>query len=332
MSFDSPTNAVLAGVAVQEALRKRNEGRESNDRLEIRIAINAGEVNIADNDVFGEAVNITARIEGLAEAGQVWFTEAVYLAMNKNEVPSSEIGLMQLKGIPEKIRVYKVRREEPVGAASAEAVKAASNLFGMLPRAKVSPSGSAPVPSTWKRFAALCVDGLIVALLVGAITGDKPGTHVHKQFSNGQVTLDLPAVTVKKVKDAGVDIKNLNVADGNGNNVVYDDKKGLQVTVDGNGSVEPERGRRDWLFALCWFIYSLIFLKRWGATPGKKLFKLKVVSLDGSALDEKQRAMRAAISLISGYAAGIGYLWAFFEPQRRGWHDLLADTRVVSVE
>src|SRR2546423_1832702 len=92
MTFESPTNAVLAGVAVQEALRRRNEGRGPDDRLEIRIAINAGEVNLADNDVFGEAVNITARIEGLAEAGQVWFTEAVYLAMNKTEVPSSEIG------------------------------------------------------------------------------------------------------------------------------------------------------------------------------------------------------------------------------------------------
>src|ERR1700731_1547894 len=104
---------MLAGVAVQEALAKLNVGRAAEDRLEIRIAINAGEINLVDGDVFGEPVNITARIEGIAEAGQVYFTEAVYLAMNKAEVPSSEIGLMQLKGIPEKIRVYKVRREGP---------------------------------------------------------------------------------------------------------------------------------------------------------------------------------------------------------------------------
>src|SRR6202035_5723000 len=70
MTFESPTNAVLAGVAVQGALTKRNEGRAADDRLDIRIAINAGEVNVIDNDVFGEAVNITARIEGIAEAGQ----------------------------------------------------------------------------------------------------------------------------------------------------------------------------------------------------------------------------------------------------------------------
>ena len=54
--------------------------------------------------------------------------------------------------------------------------------------------------------------------------------------------------------------------------------------------------------------------------------------MNGGALDNKQRLMRSSVSLLSGYAAGIGYLWAFWEPQRRGWHDLLADTRVVSAD
>ncbi|MDE2291071.1 MAG: adenylate/guanylate cyclase domain-containing protein, partial [Elusimicrobia bacterium] len=109
MTFESPTDAVLAGVSVQEALRKRNQGRAEDDRIEVRIAINSGEVNLSEGDIFGEPVNITSRIEGVAEAGEVFFTEAVYLAMNKTEVPSSEVGLFQLKGIPEKMRVYKVR-------------------------------------------------------------------------------------------------------------------------------------------------------------------------------------------------------------------------------
>jgi adenylate cyclase len=110
MVFDSPTDAVLAGTAAQAALARRNEGRADEDRIDIRIAINCGEVSLVEGDVFGEPVNITARIEGVAEAGEVFFTEAVYLTMNKAEVPSSEVGLLQLKGIPEKIRVYKVRR------------------------------------------------------------------------------------------------------------------------------------------------------------------------------------------------------------------------------
>lgn len=317
MTFESPTNAVLAGVSVQEALAKLNEGRSADDRLEIRIAINSGEVNLMENDVFGEAVNITARIEGIAEAGQVYFTEAVYLAMNKAEVPSSEIGLMQLKGIPEKIRVYKVRREEPVGA-SAEAVK--SRFFGLIPPKAAAPAFqpggakaslvNASVPSTGKRFAALILDGLFVAMLVGAITGGGKTIRARKKVGPANV-----AVSVK-----GVDIKTDEAK------ILFDDKKGLQVTL---AEEEGDHGRRDWPFAIGWIVYQLVFLKKMGTTPGKRLLKLKVVSMDGGALDNKQRLTRAAVSLLSGYAVGLGYVWAFFEPQRRGWHDLMAETRVV---
>lgn len=318
MTFESPTNAVLAGVDVQEALAKLNGSRPAGDRLEIRIAINSGEVNLMENDVFGEAVNITARIEGIAEAGQVYFTEAVYLAMNKAEVPSSEIGLMQLKGIPEKIRVYKVRREEPVGA-SAEAVK--SRFFGLIPPAAAAPSSAkaalagAGVPSTWRRFAALLLDGLFCALLLGAITGGGSRIHARKQSGAAKA-----AVTAK-----GVDVK------ADGATVVYD-KDGLQVSVDADEDRGPRRGGRDWGFALVWFAYQVVFLQRLGTTPGKRLLKLKVISMDGRELDNKQRMTRAAVSLLSGYAAGLGYLWAFFDPMRRGWHDLMADSRVVPAE
>ncbi|MCR4294428.1 MAG: RDD family protein [Elusimicrobia bacterium] len=321
MTFESPTNAVLAGVDVQEALAKLNEGRGTDDRLEIRIAINSGEVNLMENDVFGEAVNITARIESIAEAGQVYFTEAVYLAMNKAEVPSSEIGLMQLKGIPEKIRVYKVRREEPVGTATAAAVR--SRLFGFLPppppppvhasSEKASLAG-AGVPSTWKRFGALLLDGLFCALLAGAITGGGATVRAKKKIGSSNV-----AVSVK-----GLDIKTDEAA------VLYDDKNGLRVTVEEEGG--GRRGGRDWMFALVWFVYNLVFLKKLGTTPGKRLLKLKVVSVDGRPLDNRQRLTRASVSLLSGYAAGLGYLWALWEPQRRGWHDLMADTRVVAAE
>ncbi|MFI5350831.1 MAG: RDD family protein [Elusimicrobiota bacterium] len=189
MTYESPTNAVLAGVAVQEALAKRNEGRASDDRLEIRIAINAGEINLVEGDVFGEPVNITARIEGIAEAGQVYFTEAVYLAMNKAEVPSSEIGLMQLKGIPEKIRVYKVRREDPIGEASAaasersgfrrflppSAAAAAPAAFG--PGVKAIPASSAALPSSRRRAVALCIDAIICSIILSLFVGSRSHRH-----------------------------------------------------------------------------------------------------------------------------------------------------------
>jgi len=118
VAFDSPTDAVLCGVAVQDTLFEYNNEVEQGKRIEIRIAINCGEVTITEGDVYGDPVNITARLESIAEAGQVFFTESVYLAMNKKEVPSSEVGYRQFKGIPEQVKVYKVLRETPVGGES----------------------------------------------------------------------------------------------------------------------------------------------------------------------------------------------------------------------
>lgn len=238
MTFDSPTNAVLAGVAVQDALAKRNEGLAADDRLEIRIAINAGEVNLAEGDVFGEPVNITARIEGIAEAGQVYFTEAVYLAMNKAEVPSSEIGLMQLKGIPEKIRVYKVRREEPVGVGSAKAAERVGLLKKLLPPevpaafgpgVKAIPAGAAAMalPKTSRRAVAFFIDLAICSVILGMMTGHKGRmVHIHKKPS---------AVPTVSMDDKGMKI------DAPGAKLNFDDKGvhgqagNTNIIIDGNG-------------------------------------------------------------------------------------------------
>lgn len=111
VTFESPTNAVLCGLAMQERLAAHNANKGEDDQLNIRVAINSGEVQLRDGDVFGEAVNITARIEGITEAGEIYFTDSVYLAMNKAEVPSSEVGQKRLKGLPEAIKVYKVIRD-----------------------------------------------------------------------------------------------------------------------------------------------------------------------------------------------------------------------------
>ncbi|MBS1153637.1 MAG: Adenylate cyclase, partial [Myxococcaceae bacterium] len=108
VTFESPTQAVLAGVALQDKLWVHNRTLAADDRIEVRVAINCGEVRLENNDVFGEPVNIASRVEGLADAGDVFLTESVYLAMNKAEVPSEEVGLFELKGIPGKIRVFKV--------------------------------------------------------------------------------------------------------------------------------------------------------------------------------------------------------------------------------
>ncbi len=112
MTFESPTDAVLAGVKVQEALRAYNATVEPQDRIQVRVAVNTGEVTQEQSDVYGEAVNIAARVQELAEAGSVLLTESTYLAMHRAEVPTIEVGKRALKGIPEAVRIYRVAAED----------------------------------------------------------------------------------------------------------------------------------------------------------------------------------------------------------------------------
>lgn len=111
VTFTSPTEAVLCGMKIQKVLAKHNEHNEHGDILEVRVAINSGEVTLKGKDIFGDPVNIAARLEGVAEAGDVYFTEAVYLSMNKSEIPTADVGYRHFKGIPEDIKVYKVLKE-----------------------------------------------------------------------------------------------------------------------------------------------------------------------------------------------------------------------------
>jgi len=132
--FDSPTDAVLCGMKIQEKLDKHNKQVGEEERMEVRVAINSGEANIKEGDVFGEPVNIASRIENIAEAGEVYFTESVYLTMNKNEIPSAEVGIRHLKGIPDDIKVYKVLREEKEAEEAKTRRKKLAEIAGRIPK------------------------------------------------------------------------------------------------------------------------------------------------------------------------------------------------------
>jgi class 3 adenylate cyclase/uncharacterized RDD family membrane protein YckC len=327
MTFESPTNAVLAGIAVQGALAKRNEGRPPDDRLELRIAINAGEVNVIDGDVFGEAVNITARIESIAEANQVYFTEAVYLAMNKTEVPSSEVGLVHLKGIPEKIRVYKVRTEQDPRMSAAPAPASGSGRQGPAPKAVFADAKSAPLP---RRGAALALDLAFCALLVGGfvVRGTRVARVPRLVQRKAPPPPTKPEPTAESLGAGGMLVHNIGELFSGGPRAKKRGSPSFTVVYD-------ERTERPWGmaavgFAVLWFAYNLAFLLLGDATLGQLALGLRVVASDGAAPKIRQRALRSLVSVPSAGVLLAGYLWALVEPQGRGWHDLAAGTRVAA--
>ena len=78
--FRAATDALLCGMAIQDRLWDYNRRAAGPERMEVRVAVALGEVRVVKDggapDVFGDAVNLAARVEGEAPPGDVWFTEA----------------------------------------------------------------------------------------------------------------------------------------------------------------------------------------------------------------------------------------------------------------
>jgi class 3 adenylate cyclase len=108
--FTSPTDGMRCAMAMQDALHAYNLTAPASEKIHIRIAASLGKVRVAQGDIFGEPVNVTSRIEGVTPADEIHFSEAVYLAMNKAEVPAVEIGVQELKGITKPVRLYAIPR------------------------------------------------------------------------------------------------------------------------------------------------------------------------------------------------------------------------------
>src|SRR5690349_17881164 len=108
VEFGSVVDAVRCAVEIQQAMAQRNTG--SADRIEFRIGINVGDIVVEDGDIFGDSVNVAARLEGLAEPGGICVSARVQEdAAGKLDFAFEDIGERALKNIARPIRVYRLR-------------------------------------------------------------------------------------------------------------------------------------------------------------------------------------------------------------------------------
>ena len=97
-AFHSPTDAVLCAMAMQDRLALWNAKAADGDRIEVRIAVSQGELRRRRGELYGEALQLVHDAQRTAEAGEVVLTDAVYLSMNKSEVPTEIVGERPLLG------------------------------------------------------------------------------------------------------------------------------------------------------------------------------------------------------------------------------------------
>jgi adenylate cyclase len=112
--FPAPTAALLCATAIQDRLADHARRVVEGDRIDVRIALAMGDVRREGGDVFGEAVNLASRIEGQAEPGEIWFSEALYWALDRSRVPVEELGWRALDGLKEEARLFRVLKAATV--------------------------------------------------------------------------------------------------------------------------------------------------------------------------------------------------------------------------
>src|SRR5262245_6052876 len=115
--FGSVVSAAECAVAIQRTMAERNADVEEARRMRFRIGINQGDVVFDDSRVYGDGVNVAARLENLAEPGGICISRKVYEDISgKMQLAFVDLGEQQLKNIAQPVRVYRLSGEQLVAA------------------------------------------------------------------------------------------------------------------------------------------------------------------------------------------------------------------------
>ena len=157
IEFASAVDATRCAMEIQRAMAERSAAIPEDRRIEFRIGINVGDIIIDESDIYGEGVNIAARVESLARPGAICLSENAYNQIKgKLALDVSDMGEQHLKNIAQPVRVYNVR---PGGAPERPAL-----VLPDKPSIAVLPFQNMSGDSEQEYFADGVVEDIITAL------------------------------------------------------------------------------------------------------------------------------------------------------------------------
>jgi adenylate cyclase len=133
VEFASVVDAVRCADEIQRCMTEQNIDIPQDKRIELRIGIHVGDIIIADDDIFGDGVNIAVRLETLAEPGGIVVSGSAYdYVRNKVQVGFEDIGAQTLKNIAEPVRTYRIS-SKPTVATTVDRVATDKPSVAVLP-------------------------------------------------------------------------------------------------------------------------------------------------------------------------------------------------------
>ena len=110
VEFASAVDAVRGALNVQRAMAEHNASMPQFDRIDFRIGLHVGDIIIDDGDIFGEGVNVAARLEAIARPGEMCISNDAYRQVRgKVDLDCDDLGAQSLKNIVEPVKVWRVR-------------------------------------------------------------------------------------------------------------------------------------------------------------------------------------------------------------------------------
>ncbi len=138
--FPSVIEATACALDIQAVMASRNEMVSENRRMRFRIGINLGDVIYDDSRIYGDGINVAARLEGLAEPGGILVSHAVYEQVrDRLEAAFDDLGQQSLKNIARAVHVYRARPESVAATTAKEGTVAADRSIAVLAFVDMSP-------------------------------------------------------------------------------------------------------------------------------------------------------------------------------------------------
>ncbi len=219
--FPTASEALTCATAVQRAFKDRDRDIPEEQQLRFRIGVNLGEVIVDRDDIYGDGVNVAARLEGLAEPGGICISQAVHAAVGRKlDLTYQDIGRQQVKNIAEPVHAYQVLLNGAVRSARTRAIP--------------------------RRTAALITAGLALILVLagGAWFGfDRLGEETGAEDRIVALDDSMPSIAVLPFQNLGGNAKEDYFSDGITNDIITDLSRFSNLFVIASNSVFTYKGK-----------------------------------------------------------------------------------------